>query len=230
MDKRLIGQQRDHEGLLLVHKFGWMRARELGRMLWPASARSAVNASELVGKWKRAGWVLVRPLPDHMGHALVLSAAGAAHLRASGYVDAATGKDWGETRAGDWVAPTTWRHELLTLGLLAHLHSAGWQVIPERQLRRENRPGKFPDGLAVRGADVIWIEVENARKSGPHRNQMVEALTLPARVKPSSCPARWPTTPCWRMPPMPGMSVVSALTIAVVSWRRLRAGRRWMCR
>jgi len=178
MDKRLIGQQRDHEGLLLVHNFGWMRARELGHMLWPASARSAVNASELVGKWKRAGWVLIRPLPDHMGQALVLSAAGAAYLRACGHMDAVTGKDWGETRAGDWVAPTTWRHELLTLGLLAHLHSEGWKVIPERQLRRENSPGKFPDGLAVRGDDVIWIEVENARKSGPNRNQMVQALVL----------------------------------------------------
>ncbi len=178
MDKRLIGQQRDHEGLLLVHKFGWMRAKELGRMLWPASARSAVNASELVGKWKRAGWVLVRPLPDHMGQALVLSAAGATYLRACGHEDAVTGKDWGETRAGDWVAPATWRHELLALGLLAHLHSAGWDVIPERQLRRENRPGKFPDGLAVRGDDVIWIEVENARKSGPNRNHTVQALLL----------------------------------------------------
>lgn len=176
--KRLIGQQRDHEGLLLVHKFGWMRATELGRMLWPASARPAVNASELVGKWKRAGWVLVRPLPDHMGQALVLSAAGAAYLRTCGHMDAVTGKDWGETRTGDWVAPTTWRHELLALGLLAHLHSDGWQVIPERQLRRENRPGKFPDGLAIRGDDVTWIEVENARKSGPNRNQMVEALIL----------------------------------------------------
>jgi hypothetical protein len=93
-------------------------------------------------------------------------------------MDAVTGKDWGETRAGDWVAPTTWRHELLALGLLAHLHTDGWQVIPERQLRRENSPGKFPDGLAVRGDDVIWIEVENARKSGPNRNQMVEALML----------------------------------------------------
>ena len=178
MDKRLIGQQRDHAGLLLVHNFGWMRARELGRMLWPASPRSAVNASELVGKWKRAGWVLVRPLPDNMGQALVLSAAGAAYLRACGHMDAVTGKDWGETRAGDWVAPRTWQHELLTLGLLAQLHTEGWQVIPERQLRRENRPGKFPDGLAIRGDDVIWIEVENARKSGPHRNQMVEALIL----------------------------------------------------
>jgi hypothetical protein len=178
MDKRLIGQRRDHEGLLLVYKFGWVRATELGHMLWPASARPAVNASELVGKWKRAGWVLVRPLPDHMGQALVLSAAGAAHLRTSGCVDAVTGKEWGETRAGDWVAPTTWRHELLALGLLAQLHSAGWDVIPERQLRRENRPGKFPDGLAVRGDDVIWIEVENARKSGPNRNHMVEALML----------------------------------------------------
>jgi len=178
MDKRLIGQRRDHEGLLLIHKFGWVRARELGHMLWPASARSAVNASELVAKWKRAGWVLVRPLPDHMGQALVLSAAGAAYLRTCGHMDAVTGKDWGETRSGDWVAPRTWQHELMALGLLAHLHTEGWQVIPERQLRRENRPGKFPDGLAVRGDAVLWIEVENARKSGPNRNHMVQALVL----------------------------------------------------
>jgi len=181
MDKRLIGQQRDLAGLMLIHNFGWMRAKELGCMMRPASRRPAVNASELVGKWKRAGWVLVRSLPDHMGQALVLSAAGAAHLRASGCTDAVTGKDWGETRCGDWVAPKTWRHELLALGLLAYLYKEGWQVIPERQLRRKNNLGHFPDGLAIRGNEVLWIEVENARKSGPHRQHMVQALILASK-------------------------------------------------
>lgn len=178
MDKRIVGRQRDHEGLLLVHNFGWMRAKELGRILWPASPRPAVNASELVAKWKRSGWVLVRSLPEGMGQALVLSAAGAAHLRSLGCADAVTGKDWGETLSGQWVAPRTWQHELLTLGLLAQLSAEGWQVIPERQLRRENSPRKFPDGLAMRGNAVLWIEVENARKSGPNRNLMIESLVL----------------------------------------------------
>ncbi len=128
MDKRIIGQQRDHAGLLLIHNFGWMRSKELGRILWPKSRRPSVNASELIAKWKRAGWVLVRSLPDNMGRALVLSAAGAAYLRTAGYSDAVTGKDWGETHGEKWFAPRTWRHELLALGLLAQLSTEGWQV------------------------------------------------------------------------------------------------------
>jgi hypothetical protein len=181
LDKRIIGQQRDHAGLLLIHNSGWMRAKELGRILWPKSRRPAVNASELIAKWKRAGWVLVRSLPNNMGRALVLSAAGAGYLRAAGCSDAVTGKDWGETRAGKWIAPRTWQHELLTLGLLAQLSADGWQVIPERQLRRENSPGKFPDGLAIRGSTVLWIEVENSRKTGAHCNHMLQALILASR-------------------------------------------------
>ena len=83
MDKRLIGQQRDHEGLLLVHNFGWMRAKELGRMLWPASPRSAVNASDC--RQMETGRVgLVCPLPRSHGQAFVLSAAGSTYLRACG--------------------------------------------------------------------------------------------------------------------------------------------------
>jgi Holliday junction resolvase len=186
MDKRIIGQQRDQDGLLLIHKFGWMRAKELGRMLWPTSGRPAVNASELIGKWKRNRWVLARPLPDNMGQALVLSAAGAAYLHSAGYSDTVTGKDWGETEAGRWVAPRTWRHELLALGLLTHLNSQGWQVIPERQLRRENSTSQYPDGLAIRGAAVLWIEVENARKTGILRNQMLKGLILASRGRAES--------------------------------------------
>ena len=112
MDKRLIGQQRDYDGLCLLHQFGWIRAKELANMLWPNSKRPKVNASELVGKSKRAGWILIRHLPDNAGDALVLSAAGAVHLRQFGYPAAATGKDWGETHGSDWSPPKTWRHEL----------------------------------------------------------------------------------------------------------------------
>jgi hypothetical protein len=183
MDKRLIGQQRDYDGLCLLDQFGWIRAKELANMLWPNSKRPKVNASELVGKWMRAGWILTRHLPDNAGHALVLSAAGAVHLRQLGYPGAATGKDWGETHGSDWSPPKTWRHELLAMGVLAHLYVQGWTIIPERQLRRDNQPVQFPDGLARRGDCILWIEVENSRKSGAHLRNMVTGLTLASQAR-----------------------------------------------
>lgn len=181
MDKRLIGEWHDFEGLRLVHLFSWMRAKELGMMLWPKSLRSAVNASELISKWRREKWVLERALPSGTGKGLVLSTAGAAYLREQGCSDAQTGKDWGETHHGKWHAPLTWKHELMTLGLMAQLKREGWQVIPERQLRRENNATKFPDGLAVWGDKVLWIEVENARKTGKNRTALLLALILASR-------------------------------------------------
>jgi hypothetical protein len=57
------------------------------------------------------------------------------------------------------------------------LTNRGWEVFPEATIRRKGEKlAKVPDGLAVRGKQVLWLEVEQARKTGPSMRLLAEAL------------------------------------------------------
>ncbi len=168
-------KQNDIEGLSWVHRFGWIRTTELGPLLWPGSA-ARHQADRLARDWIARGLVLARTLPEGAGHALVLATAGARLLADDG-IRASTGKDIGIVTGETWRPPLSWRHDLLAAGVLAELHKQGWKVFPEREIRqRQSDLAKFPDGLAVRGADVAWLEVERATKTGPNGRQLTDAL------------------------------------------------------
>lgn len=104
-------------------------------------------------------------------------AAGGVRLLAEAGVEAASGKDVGETRDGRWVPPMTWRHDLLAHSVLVDLYLKGFDVLPEAHIRRHaGRVAKLPDGLAVRGRHVIWLEAEMARKTGPSMRLLADTL------------------------------------------------------
>jgi hypothetical protein len=66
---------------------------------------------------------------------------------------------------------------LLAAGVLVELHRLGYEVLPEAHIRRHaGSLAKVPDGLAVRGENVLWVEVESARKSGPSMRELADAL------------------------------------------------------
>ncbi len=168
-------KQNDIDGLSWVHRFGWIRTTELGPLLWPGSA-ARHQADRLARDWIARDLVLARPLPEGAGRALVLATAGVRLLADAG-IPASTGKDVGQMVGGQWRPPLSWRHDLLAAGVLVDLHSRGWKVFPEREIRqRQSDLAKFPDGLAVRGADVAWLEVERAHKTGPNGRQLTDAL------------------------------------------------------
>lgn len=83
-----------------------------------------------------------------------------------------------------WEPPGSWRHDLMAVGLLAQLYQGGWRAIPEASIRRQVnlRATKIPDGLARDPEGRWWwIEVENARKTGPamkHLAQTAAAIGL----------------------------------------------------
>lgn len=176
------GRLRDIAGLTWTHRFGWLRPQELGMLLWPRNSASRKYGEALVRKWQRHNLVITRSLPRHAGSGIVLSQRGADFLKQNG-VPGKSGKDWGETHHGVWVAPRWWRHDLLAMGVLAIMHSDGYQIIPERQLRRECECVKFPDGLILSpdGKTTWWVEVESARKSGKAMTEMVEMLVKVAQ-------------------------------------------------
>lgn len=175
----------DIQGLTALWDFGWLRPQELGRLLWPEATHQVKYAERIARRWSEKGLVLSRKLPAHNGTAMVLSESGARLLRESIGVAAQSGKDWGETRNGAWMAPRWWRHDLIANSLLSILAASGHHVIPERKLRRENRSAKIPDGLAISpdGKDIFWIEIESARKSGRPMREMAHYMTRVATGK-----------------------------------------------
>ncbi len=178
MNSHLLGQENDRTALRLIHDFGWLRAPELGLLIWGAHAHHVKYGERLLRKLDARHLVIPRPLPAHAGSAFVLSQRGAELVLENTGVAARSGKDWGETQAGVWTAPKWWRHDLLAHSFLARLWSQGFTVFPERRLRRENAVDKLPDGIAIspNGHHVFWIEIESTRKSGRNMDLMARAL------------------------------------------------------
>lgn len=176
-----LKQQRinDLKGLRAVHQCGYLRAAELGRLVWPEQAASRKSAEHLIRSWLARRLVIARELPQRHGRVVVLAAAGVRLLAEDG-ISAASGKDIGQ-RPGqhlDWEPPATWRHDLMALGVLSHLKARGWSVMPEPEVRRHAiGMAKLPDGMA---RDPLgrwwWLEVENTRKSGPAMRLLADAV------------------------------------------------------
>ncbi|MHA6891287.1 hypothetical protein [Ralstonia pseudosolanacearum] len=170
---------KDARGLFFLHQFAWLRTAELGKLMWPDMASSRQLADRLARDWLARRLVIARDLPGSAGRALVLATAGVRLLAEQGIV-AASGKDIGKLAEDGWSPPLTWRHDLLAAGILCELHRQGFSIHPETELRRHADHGvKIPDGICVRGQEVLWLEVENARKTG----RMDEALVLLGELK-----------------------------------------------
>lgn len=195
-----IGQELDVAGLEWIDKFGWLRAQELGRLLWPGNEFSDKYGERICRKWAAKSYVIKRTLPARAGSAYVLSAGGVRVLEEYG-IDAKTGKDWGETdplRGGLWYPPTSWQHDLRAHGVLSILHSRGHEIMPEAQIKRET-PGlpKYPDGLVKtkNGGPVFWLEVERAVKTGKAMEELAAAMIAVATCKGSAI-GGWKPTGC----------------------------------
>lgn len=177
--------------LLEISRFGWLRATELGRLLHPGQQHSRKYAEAHLRKLSRLQLVIPRQLPGvGAGRAYVLSSRGARQLNNwRGEHVYSTGKDWGSTTGEIWSPPASWRHDLIATGVLSILAERGLEVYPECYLRRiEPDAEKHPDGLIANRTKgfSMWLEVENARKSGRNIDKLVEALAKASRATPVS--------------------------------------------
>ena len=173
-----------------ISRFGWLRARELGALMWPprdtrpgslVADDHRMNeqrklASRLLSRLKESRYVLQRRLPGKAGDAYVLSGAGVHYLQRRLAYTARAGDKWGRFIDGKWLPPSSWEHELIVTLTMLHFLSRGATIKTELEIRAEN-PGqrKYPDGLVVSKVrmrdgshqDMIqWVEVESADKSG----------------------------------------------------------------
>jgi len=183
--------QGEHAARALVHlsRFGWLRATELGRLLHPGQSHSRKYAEAHLRKLSQLQLVIARQLPGAgAGRAYVLSSRGASLLNDwRGEIAYTTGKDWGSMVGGVWSPPASWRHDLIATGVLSFLSEHGFDVYPESYLRRiEPDASKHPDGLIANRQKgfSMWLEVENARKSGRNIDRLVVALAKASRATP----------------------------------------------
>lgn len=197
---RLDAGENAAEALRLVGYFGWLRASELGRLLYPKNEHGRKYAETHLRKLLELRYVLARPLPGKdAGRAYVLTQRGANWLNdqaeAKTYVP---GTRWGESGGGSWTPPASWRHDLMAVGTLVVLREQGWKVIPESVIRRTmGETEKLPDGIAYTTGDkpkCIWIEVESQRKSGKNLEHMIRTVASILRGK---APAAYPGIPAF---------------------------------
>jgi len=170
-------QQQRHQNIVdalyFIHMHGWLRPIELGGFLWPKNALPRAPGYAIAKVLQQLRLVHAIVLPDRVGRALVLARRGAALLRENGIATAQAQECWQCARS--------WRHELIAAGVLAALYKDGWDILPEREIRRRtgsHQTTKIPDGLACdRGGNWWWIEVEHARKSGPQLRRLATHIS-----------------------------------------------------
>ena len=184
------------QALHLVAEFQWLRPQELGRYMHPNDKHARKYAEKYLRKLLTLRYVVARKLPGRdAGTAFVLSQRGANWLNENGRVPAACpGTRWGEIHEGRWCPPSSWKHDLWAVGVLFIMRELkGFDVWTEPRLRSlEPEAQKHPDGLLLSESGCIWLEVENSRKTGKKRLQMLRALVGAAR---GQAVTSYPNTP-----------------------------------
>lgn len=195
MQNHTLRLQNDLAALHFVHLFSWLRVVELSTLMKPHTATALEAGSRLARSLISRRLVLARRLPEGAGQVLVLATAGVRLLAEHG-ICAVSGKSIGRASGKYWIPSMTWKHDVLAHGVLCELHKRGYEVLPEAEIRRRaGAVAKLPDGLArARDGRWLWLEVENARKSGPHMHRLADAIDAVSTglveicgVRPSRC-------------------------------------------
>lgn len=202
---RLDASEHAATALHFIARFGWLRAIELGRFVYPNDKHGRKYAEKLLRKLVQLRYVLPRKLPGvGAGSAYVVAARGAAWLNANVVGSNARnahleeddyfrdGTNWGRTnKDGIWSPPLCWEHDLLAAGVLSFFHEKGAvDIVSERELlRMVPNASKHADGLAVTKdphdqLQTIWLEVERSRKSGENLDAMLKAIVSAQRGTP----------------------------------------------
>lgn len=191
MQNHDIRHQNTITALRFVHLFGWLRVVELSTLMKPHTATALEAGARLARSLISRRLVLARRLPEGAGQVLVLATAGVRLLAEFG-ICAVSGKGIGRAMGQHWIPSMAWKHDVLAHAVLAELHKRGYEVLPEAEIRRRADPmAKLPDGLArAPDGSWLWLEVENARKSGIHMRRLADAITAVSAGQVEVCGVR----------------------------------------
>lgn len=181
-DGRLIAQANETNVLRALHRFGWLRTRDLACLVWqgwakspakggpslapPVARRSDIRmAQRTLARLRKHKLILTSQAPNgSLIHAL--SEKGARALQGLG-VPASTGKDLLRDYHAAYFLHRNIANEVAISGILA-----GYRVATERETAQgrwlggmNGVLGKKPDVLLKAGNLAWWVEVERSRKN-----------------------------------------------------------------
>ena len=174
-------RRNDAKALALINNFHWLRTSEFGALMWPGRSATLQRASRLLKSLEQRRLVVSRALPLRSGVAYVLSLGGVKALAELG-IAAKPGTDIGKASLKkndnkEWIPNIYWRHDLITASVIADFAKLGATYLTEFELRNATISiKKIPDALIYLDDEIIWLEVENARKSGQHMRELADAL------------------------------------------------------
>jgi hypothetical protein len=180
-DGRASARENEVRVLRALHRFGWLRTRDLAALVWQhwlkrpvgepdlrpprASASGLRMAQRTLRRLAAARQVLRAQAPD--GSVIyALAEAGARRLQQFG-VPAASGKDLIRSFSAAQFRHRSVANEIAIGGIIA-----GFRVSTEREIAQDRWlggaggiSGKKPDVLLNDGGQIWWVEVEKSRKN-----------------------------------------------------------------
>jgi len=202
-DVRQIAQENEIRVLRALHRFGWLRTRDLAALVWQRWARSPAGepslrpllptgaglrmAQRTLRRLRETRQVLCSRAPDG---ALIyaLAEAGARVLQQVG-VAAATGKDLMRS-----FSTAHYRHRCIANEIAVGAIVNGFRTATEREIAQgrwiggeEGVAGKRPDVLVRGDSRVWWVEVERSRKNAKDYAQLL--CWLDVVVRDAFCPS-----------------------------------------
>jgi hypothetical protein len=201
--KSLDGRQRARENevrlLRALHRFGWLRTRDLAALCWqrwasrPSSTLSLAPtqptasglrmAQRTLCRLREARLVITTLAPD--GSRLhALSEGGARFLKDAGLA-AVTGKDLVRGHSAAFLRHRCIANEVAISGIVQ-----GYRVSTERETARglwlggtAGIAGKRPDVLLRHGSQVWWVEIDKSRRNAKDHAFLLAWLTKVLRDK-----------------------------------------------
>lgn len=191
-DGRILARQNDERILTALHRFGWLRTRDLAALLWTSGKRrgrgfqltlmllppTAMRMAQLtLARLTRMHKVNRIQAPD--GSWLYgLAESGARQLGRLG-IEAKSGKDLLRR-----VSLSHFHHRRLSneVAILASLQ--GFDIVTEIEVASgkwfggmKGIEGKKPDVLVIDAQSVVWVEIERSRRNNKDYAKLINWLT-----------------------------------------------------
>ena len=191
-DGRAIARENEVRVLRALHRFGWLRTRDLAVLVWQRWARSPAGEPDLkppvptdaglrmaqrtLKRLRDKRLVLSSRAPD--GSVIyALAEAGARALQQIG-VAATTGKNLMRS-----FSSAHYRHRCIANEIAVGSILVGYRVSTEREIAQglwlggeDGIAGKKPDVLIRSGDTVWWVEVERSRKNAKDYARLLQWL------------------------------------------------------
>lgn len=191
-DGRIIAMENEVRVLRALHRFGWLRTRDLAVLLWQQWQKSPPGEPDLkrptptASDWRMAQRTLRRLVEARQvlrGQApngsviYALSEAGSRRLQQLG-VPALSGKDLIRAFSAAQFQHRSVANEVAIAGILA-----GYRISSEREIAQDKWlggadgiEGKKPDVLLQANGRVWWYEVERSRKNAKDYARLLKWL------------------------------------------------------